>query len=148
MGSSSCSGQSVASGVCGLQELQCAERGLRSVWASGVAVGRAWPLERVGFRSSSGQSVASGACGLEELQWAGSVAEAHGLSRLVTCEIFLNQGSNPCPLHWQVDSLPLDCRGSPQMSLSKLISMSLFWFWQVMSEWLQAFLGILLRGTR
>ena len=27
--------------------------------------------------------------------------------------IFLTQGSNPCLLHWQVDSLPLSHQGSP-----------------------------------
>ena len=27
--------------------------------------------------------------------------------------IFLTQGSNPCLLHWQVDSLPLNHQGSP-----------------------------------
>ena len=29
------------------------------------------------------------------------------------CGIFLDQGSNPCPLHWQADSLPLSHQGSP-----------------------------------
>ena len=41
------------------------------------------------------------------LQWearAGSVVVAHGLSCSTACEIFSDQGSNPCPLHWQVDS--------------------------------------------
>ena len=28
------------------------------------------------------------------------------------CRIFLDQGSNPCSLHWQVDSLPLSHQGS------------------------------------
>ena len=28
-------------------------------------------------------------------------------------EIFLEQGSNPCPLHWLADSLPLAHQGSP-----------------------------------
>ena len=27
--------------------------------------------------------------------------------------IFLDQGSNPCPLHWQADSQPLDQQGGP-----------------------------------
>ena len=27
--------------------------------------------------------------------------------------IFLDQGSNPCALHWRADSLPLDHQGSP-----------------------------------
>ena len=34
----------------------------------------------------------------------GAVVVAHGLSCSATCGIFLDQGSNPCPLHWQVDS--------------------------------------------
>ena len=29
------------------------------------------------------------------------------------CVIFLDQGSNICPLHWQVNSWPLDHQGSP-----------------------------------
>ena len=31
----------------------------------------------------------------------------------VACGIFLDQGSNLCLLHWQVDSLPLSYQGSP-----------------------------------
>ena len=42
----------------------------------------------------------------------GSVAATHGLSYSTTCGIFLDQGWNPCPLHWQADSLPLDHQGS------------------------------------
>ena len=34
----------------------------------------------------------------------GSVAVAHGLSCPAACGIFLDQGLNSCPLHWQVDS--------------------------------------------
>ena len=34
-------------------------------------------------------------------------------SRCLACGIFLNQGSNPCPLHWQVDSQPWHHQGSP-----------------------------------
>ena len=33
-----------------------------------------------------------------------SVVVAHGLSCSEACGIFPDQGSNPCPLHWQVDS--------------------------------------------
>ena len=36
------------------------------------------------------------ACGLQS---AGSVVLAHGLSCSMACEIFPDQGSNPCPLH-------------------------------------------------
>ena len=44
---------------------------------------------RVGFSSCSTQ---------------GLVVVAHGLCCSVACGIFPDQGSNPCPLHWQVDS--------------------------------------------
>ena len=59
---------------------------------------------------------------------AGSVVVAHGPSHSAACGIFPDQGSNPCPLHWQADSQPLRHQGSPynidlyllawQMSLS------------------------------
>ena len=44
---------------------------------------------------------------------AGSVIVAHGPSCSAACGIFPNQGSNPCPLHWQADSQPLCHQGSP-----------------------------------
>ena len=44
---------------------------------------------------------------------AGSVIVAHGPSCSVACGIFPDQGSNPCPLHWQADSQPLRHQGSP-----------------------------------
>ena len=43
----------------------------------------------------------------------GSVIVAHGPSCSVACGIFPDQGSNPCPLHWQTDSQPLRHHGSP-----------------------------------
>ena len=45
---------------------------------------------------------------------AGSVVVAHGPSCSAACEIFPDQGSNPCPLHWQADSQPLRHQGSPR----------------------------------
>ena len=45
---------------------------------------------------------------------AGSAIVAHGPSRSAACGIFLDQGSNPCPLHWQADSQPLRHQGSPE----------------------------------
>ena len=63
--------------------------------------------------------------GLQQLQHVGSVAVAHGLqttdsvvvahglSWATACGIFLDQRSNLCPLHWQVDSQPLCHQGSP-----------------------------------
>ena len=47
---------------------------------------------------------------------AGSAIMAHGPSRSVACGIFPDQGSNPCPLHWQADSQPLRHQGSPWLS--------------------------------
>ena len=44
---------------------------------------------------------------------AGSVVVAHGPSYSAACGIFPDQGSNPCPLHWQADSQPLRHQGSP-----------------------------------
>ena len=44
---------------------------------------------------------------------AGSVIVAHGPSCSAACGIFPDQGSNPCPLHWQADSQPLRHQGSP-----------------------------------
>ena len=44
---------------------------------------------------------------------AGSVVVAHGPSCSTACGIFPDQGSNPCPLHWQADSQPLRHQGSP-----------------------------------
>ena len=41
------------------------------------------------------------ACGLQS---AGSVVVEHGLSCSAARGIFPDQGSNPCPLHWQADS--------------------------------------------
>ena len=44
---------------------------------------------------------------------AGSVIVAHGTSCSAACGIFPDQGSNPCPPHWQADSQPLRHQGSP-----------------------------------
>ena len=43
----------------------------------------------------------------------GSTAVAHRLSSSAAYGIFLDQGLNPCLLHWQEDSLPLSHQGSP-----------------------------------
>ena len=41
------------------------------------------------------------------------VVVTHGPSCSAACGIFPDQGSNPCPLHWQADSQPLRHQGSP-----------------------------------
>ena len=51
---------------------------------------------------------------------AGSVIVAHGPSWSTACGIFPDQGSNPCPLHWQADSQPLCHQGSPVVYLFKV----------------------------
>ena len=58
-----------------------AERRLQDIWASAVVA--------------------------QELQSTGSAAVVHRPSCSAACEILLVRGSNPCPLHWQVNSLPL-----------------------------------------
>ena len=45
---------------------------------------------------------------------AGSVIVAHRPSCSAACGILPDQGSNPCPLHWQADSQPLRHQGSPR----------------------------------
>ena len=45
---------------------------------------------------------------------AGSVVVAHGPSCSAACGIVPDQGSSPCPLHWQADSQPLRHQGSPK----------------------------------
>ena len=44
---------------------------------------------------------------------AGSVVVAHGPSCSAARGIFPDQGSNPCPRHWQADSQPPHHQGSP-----------------------------------
>ena len=57
----------------------------------------------------------------------GSVVVAHGPSCSAACGIFPDQGSNPCPLHWQADSQPLRHQGSPApMSLTCLLFVDTF----------------------
>ena len=71
----------------------CGEQGLLFVAVHGLLL-----LRRTGSRHAGFSS-----CGSQALERRlGSVA--HGLSCSVACGIFLDQGSNPCPLHWQVDS--------------------------------------------
>ena len=54
----------------------------------------------------------------------GSIAVVHWLSYSAACGIFPDQGSNPCLLHWQVDSLPIELPGK-----------SLTWvFWQLHNQ--------------
>ena len=51
---------------------------------------------------------------------AGSVVVAHEPSCSAACGILPDQGSNPCPLHWQADSQPLRHQGSPAITLPNI----------------------------
>ena len=59
---------------------------------------------------------------------ADSVIVAHGPSCSAACGIFRDQGSNPCPLHWQADSQPLRHQGSPYLFSFIFRSVFLFYF--------------------
>ena len=64
---------------------------------------------------------------------AGSVVVAHGPSCSAACGIFPDQGSNPCPLHWQADSQPLRHQGSSQhlfLMLANILSLINFLYLQ------------------
>ena len=52
---------------------------------------------------------------------------AKRLSCTVACGIFLDQGSNSCPLHWQADSLPLDHQKSVNMNITSLKEEVEYW---------------------
>ena len=51
--------------------------------------------------------------GVSTLDLVGSVVGAHRFGCSVACGLLPDQGLNPCPLHWQEDSQPLDHQGSP-----------------------------------
>ena len=72
-------------------------------WFSGC---RARALALTGFSS----------CG------SGLVVVAHGLCCPEVCRIFPDQDSNPRPLHWQVDSLPLSHQGGPPLLSGRVLS--------------------------
>ena len=64
----------------------------------------------------------------------GSRAVARRLSCSSACGIFPDQGSNPCLLHWQADSLPLSHRGSPWRHFSKKYIYLLIWLRWVLAS--------------
>ena len=70
------------------------------VVSRGYSNSGAWASHCGGFYSPRAQV-------LEPWSW---VVVVHRLSCPMACGIFLEQGSSPCPLHWQGDSKPLDTR--------------------------------------
>ena len=95
--------------------LLAASGGHSSSRCAGLSLSRPLPLRSTGSRR------------------AGSVVVAHGLSCSTACGIFPDQGSNPCPLHWQADSQPLRHQGSPESGLLKKIYIYIY-FW-VLDSW-------------
>ena len=79
--------------------LVAASGGYSSLQCTGLSLSRPLLLRSTGYRRT------------------GSVIVAHGPSRSTACGIFPDQGSNPCPLHWQADSQPLRHQGSPKKAL-------------------------------
>ena len=79
--------------------LVAASRGHSSSRCAGLSLSRPLPLQSTSSRR------------------AGSVVVAHGPTCSTARGIVPDQGSNPCPLHWQADSQPLRHQGSPQSFL-------------------------------
>ena len=88
-----------------------ASRGHSSSRCAGLSLSRPLLLRSTGSRRAS------------------SVIVAHGPSCSVACGIFPDQGSNPCPLHWQADSQPLRHQGSPLKIFFNVFSFFWYYFW-------------------
>ena len=77
------------------------------------------------------QGTSSRARGLQQLWLLGSsfftglTVVAHGFRCSAACGIFPDQGLNPCLLHWQAYSLPLNHQRSPVVFFSCLLG----WLW-------------------
>ena len=65
-----------------------------------------------GFEGFSSWGWGLGSCCSQALQHRLNSCDA-GLSCSQACGTFPDQGLNPCLLHWQVDSLPLNHQGNP-----------------------------------
>ena len=87
----------------------CSKRELLFVAVCGLLIAEAslcCGAQALGAQASVGVVHGLSGCGSRALEHrlSSSVVVAHGLSCFTACGIFLDQGSNPCPLHWQVDS--------------------------------------------
>ena len=67
-------------------------------------------------------------CGAWAPGCVGSVFVAYGFSCSAACGIFLDQGSNPCPLCWQADSYSAYHQGSPYPFLTIAIPTIMKWY--------------------
>ena len=75
--------------------------GFLQLWRAGATLHCSVWASHCGVQALGVQASLVVACGLQS---AGSVVVVHGLSCSAACGIFPDQGSNSCPLHWQVDS--------------------------------------------
>ena len=85
-------------------------------WVFTAACGLSLTAESWGYPPAVEHELLIAAASLvaeQTLRHDSSAVAAHGLSCPMACGIFPDQGSNLCPLHWQVDSLPLDHQGNP-----------------------------------
>ena len=102
----SCAGSLLLQGLLS----SCREQGLLCISVPGFPIAVASLVVELSTRVS--HRCGFSGCDSWPLQSTGSVVVLNGLSCSSVCGIFLDQGWNPCPLHWQVNSLPLSHRGS------------------------------------
>ena len=74
---------------------------------------RVWRSIRISTRTSVGVACVGTVVVPPGLWSTGSIVVAHRFSCSAAYGICPNQGSNPCLLHWQGDSLPLSQQGNP-----------------------------------
>ena len=99
-------------------------------------------LLHTGFPSFGGQSLLSSCggrvshrsgfscCSTQALRAQAQQLWHTGLAAQQQCGIFLNQGSNLCPLHWQADSSPLGHQRSPSTLLFNTPTLSTLSLWE------------------
>ena len=95
----------------------CSEQGLLFVAVHRLLIAVASPVAEHGLQVRGLQQLwqTGSVVVAHGLQSPGSVVVAHGLSCSAACGIFPDQGSIPCPLHWQADSQPVCHQGSPPL---------------------------------
>ena len=114
----------------------CSERGLLFRLYVGFSLWRLLLLRRTGCRYTGFSSCSTRAPVAVSLRlWSvGSVAVVHNPSSSTPCGIFLDQGLNPCSLHWQVDFHLLYHQGCPntflQLSFDTLLMFHLLFISQ------------------
>ena len=89
---------------CGFSCFRAQALGVQALeeWHTGSAAAACRPLERAGLSG----------CSTRALEHRVSTVVACGRSFPMVCGIFPDQGSNLCPLHWQMDSYPKYHQGS------------------------------------